>query len=161
MLDPINLKYQINENDKKIKIFGNNFVINNKDKCKLMFEDSQYILMPYFEVNILKNKKVLELKLEIIDEILDLSYMFYECSSLLSIDENFSKISTKITKLNSIFNGCSSLKSLPDISNWDLNNAIDLSYLFKGCSSLNILPDISNWNTINAKTINLIAFVYR
>ena len=49
--------YQINEQDKKIKILGEDFVKNNEEKCILVVENEEYKLMSYFEVKNLKNKK--------------------------------------------------------------------------------------------------------
>ena len=48
-----------------------------------------------------------------------------------------------------IFFGCSSLLSLPNISKWNTNNVTNMSHIFFGCSSLSSLPDISKWNTNN------------
>ena len=50
-----------------------------------------------------------------------------------------------MTNMSYIFYECSSLSSLPDISNWDTKNVTDMIYMFRGCSSLNSLPDISKW----------------
>ena len=103
----------------------------------------------------------------------DMRYMFYECSSPLSIS-GLSKINTsnviymnhmfkgcsllkkineisiwnidKVKDINSMFYGCSSLKSLPDISKWITNQVENMKEIFSKCSSLESLPDISNWN---------------
>jgi len=45
------IKYKINNCQEKIKIFGNNFVKNNKDKCKIMHEKKEYDLTEYFKIN--------------------------------------------------------------------------------------------------------------
>ena len=75
--------------------------------------------------------------------------MFYNCSSLLSVNgiKDFDK--ERISNIGVIFYGCASLNSIPDISKWNTNNAINFSCIFYGCSSLISLPDISNWNTNN------------
>ena len=52
-----------------------------------------------------------------------------------------------ITNISFLFYGCSSLKSKPDISKWNTNIINDISFLFYGCSSLKSIPDISKWNT--------------
>ena len=53
-----------------------------------------------------------------------------------------------------MFNECSSLLSLPDISKWNTNNVTNMSYMFYECSSLACLPDISKWNIINICNVN-------
>ena len=40
--------YKINENKDKIKIFGENFVENNKNNIKIEIEGNEYELMDYF-----------------------------------------------------------------------------------------------------------------
>jgi len=42
------MKYKIVKGEESIKIFGNIFVKNNKDKCKIVFEKKEYDLSEYF-----------------------------------------------------------------------------------------------------------------
>ena len=56
--------------------------------------------------------------------------------------------------LSYMFYGCSSLISLPDISKWNMENVIVISYMFYECSSLKSLPDISKWNIKSIKNLN-------
>ena len=79
----------------------------------------------------------------------NMSFMFYGCSSLISLPD-ISKWDTKnVIYMSSMFSGCSSLISLPDISKWDINNVNYISGMFCRCSSLISLPDISKWKTNN------------
>ena len=84
----------------------------------------------------------------------DMNLMFYECSSLISLPD-ISKWDTKnVTNMSGMFYGCSSLISLPDISKWDTKNATNMTNMFRGCSSLISLPDISNWDTKNVTNMS-------
>ena len=148
----VSLKYKINKDDEKVKIFGENFVVNNKNNFKIIYQDNIFDLMEYFD---LKNKNndddILEIYLKQINDINDISFMFHKCSSLISLPE-LSKLNTNdIIKMNSIFSHCSSLLELPDISNWNTKNISDMNHLFYHCSSLSSLPDISKWDTGNIK----------
>ena len=70
-------------NDNEVRIFGYNFVDNNKDKCKILYNYNDYELKEYFEEinnNYDKENNII-LTLRIIDNIVDLSYMLYECYS--------------------------------------------------------------------------------
>ena len=91
-MNEINIIYKIKDNDKKVKIFGSEFVKNNKDKCQIIYEDKEYELNEYFIIsdNI---KDELKIKLRGINNIINMSCIFYECSSLLSIS-NFSNWNT-------------------------------------------------------------------
>ena len=177
--DFIILKYKISPNDKRIRIFGQNFVSNNNDVCKYSYKREYYQLDEYFEVkNLKENSKELEIKLINVSKIKKISYMFNDCKALISIDNrsekklkgyldirnmfnncsslitiklNISTFGTKIMK--NLFQGCSSLKSLPDISNWYTGNVLEMENMFKDCSSLISLPDISKWDTSNVKNM--------
>ena len=67
-------------------------------------------------------------------EVVDMSSMFRNCSSLASID--LSGLETdSLTNMNSMFWGCFALESI-DLSPLDTSEVVDLSYLFAYCSSL-------------------------
>ena len=91
-----------------------------------------------------------------INKVTNISYMFAGCSSLSSTSLNdIIKWDTKnIINMSGIFYDCTSLELLPDISNWNTHNVIDMSNMFNGCSSLKYLPDISKWNTDNVFDIS-------
>ena len=183
----IKIKYKIDKKQEITKIFGNRFVENNKDKCKIIIDDTKYNLTDYLSDLILKNHKIkndntFEIKLVGINDINDESYMFYYCTSLISITEiskwNTNKsinmkymfyncsslislpdISKKIiSDMSYLFYQCKSLKSLPDMSDINTDLVTDMSYLFYGCSSLTLLSDISKWNTSNVTNISYIFY---
>ena len=97
------------------------FVENNKDKCKIIYDNKEYELKEELEIKN-KNESILYIKLLNINNITNIGYMFY---------------------------GCSSLSSLPDISKWNTNNVTNIGYMFVRCSSLSSLPNISKWNINN------------
>ena len=76
----------------------------------------------------------------------DMGAMFYGCSSLTTLDVSGWDTSN-VTDMNSMFDGCSSLTSL-DVSGWDTGNVTNMFGMFGGCSSLTIL-DVSGWDTGN------------
>ena len=79
-------------------------------------------------------------------------YMFNDCSGLTSLDVT-SFDTSNITDMTGIFSGCSSLTSL-DVSGFDTSNATDMVNMFGDCSSLNSL-DLSNFNTSNVTNMSL------
>ena len=98
-----------------IRIFGENFVKNNRNICTIIIDEKENELMEKYNIKNY-NKKKLEIKLININDVIDMSYMFSKCSSLTN---------------------------LPDISKWNTNNVKNMSGIFYGCSSLSNLPDIS------------------
>ena len=109
--DEITLIYKINNNDKKIKIFGSEFVNNNKNICKIIYEGEEIELKEYFNVE--RNSEKLEIKLKGIN---------------------------KITIANKIFYECPNLESMPDIIKWDLSKVTEMKDMFKGCNESLIIP---------------------
>ena len=86
----------------------------------------------------------------------NMSYMFYNCRSLISL--NLSNFNTNNVKdMSYMFYNCSSLISL-NVSNFNTNNVTDMSDMFSGCSSLTSL-NLSNFNTSNV--INIGGMFYK
>ena len=82
----------------------------------------------------------------------DMSYMFYNCSSLIELDVSHFNTSDVIY-MNNMFSYCSSLEDL-DLSFFDTSKVIDMSQMFLGCSKLNSL------NLIGFNTSNVIEMYY-
>ena len=113
-IDEINIIYKVNDN--KIKLFGYDFVKNNKNNCKLIIDGKEEELKEFYNLWLSSaNRNTLEIKLKNI---------------------------TKITNMNNIFNECISLLSLPDISKWNITTVTNISGIFSECSTLSSIPDI-------------------
>ncbi len=81
----------------------------------------------------------------------NMSYMFYNCFSLISL--NLSNINTyNVTNMSYMFYNCNSLISL-NLSNFNTENINDMSYMFYNCNSLLSL-DLSNFNTNNVTNMS-------
>ena len=151
----ITIKYKIDENAEKIKIFNEIFVNNNRDKCKIIIEGEEREICSDLKINeSMKNKKILEIKLKEYESIHNMMGIFGECTSLISLPDIDKWNMSNVIILRSIFYNCSSLTSLPDISKWNTKNIINMRGIFNGCSSLSSLPDISKWNIENVNDIN-------
>jgi len=149
----ISLIYDVNENDKKegkVKILGKEFVDNNKNKCKILFENKEFELSEYFSLEKLKIN-FLDLKLKGIEGVRDISHIFNSCNSLSSLSDLSEWDTKNITNMSYLFYGCSELKSIPDISNFNTSNVVIMNGMFYNCKSLLSLPDISKWDTSNVK----------
>ena len=153
-LNTIKLIYRINKKN-IVKIFGKNFIKNNRNNCKIIYDGEEYYLTENFKIpNDKINNDTIEIKLKYNNNIINMSEIFHNCSSLI-LTPDISKLNTdKITNMSCLFSGCTSLSSLPDISKWNTINVTDMSYMFYRCSLLLSLPDISKWNTKNIKFIN-------
>ena len=143
----INIIYNINYEDREyinyINLFGSEFVKNNKNICKMIIDDKEHEISEKFNITNFNNN-ILEIKLKGIDNVTDMSYMFYRCSSLSSLPDISKWNTNNVTNMCYMFNYCSSLSLLPDISKWNTNNITDMSYMFSGCSKLKYSNEIRN-----------------
>ena len=80
------IKYFIEKDAKKIKIFGEKFVKNNKDKCHYIYENKKYELTKEFDLrNYNKSNEILEIKLTGINNVINMSNLFAYCESLIEV----------------------------------------------------------------------------
>ena len=129
-----------NKIKENINIFGEKFVYNNKNICKMIIDNKEYEIQSKFNIKN-NDKDKLEIILKGIDKVTNMSYMFSECKQLLSLD--ISEWNTNnVTDMSYMFNGCSKLSSLPDLSKWNTSDVTDMSYMFSGCKKLSSLPDL-------------------
>jgi len=151
----ITLIYKIKEKQTRINIFGKMFVKNNKNECKFLCEGKLYDLNEFFDLsNYDKTKGILLIKLIGVNNIENMTEMFYQCSSLLGLLEVNNWNTSKVFDMSFMFYKCFSLILLPIISNWDTSNVKDMSYMFFYCKSLSSLPDISKWDVSNVKDMS-------
>jgi len=80
------------------------------------------------------------------DNVTDMSYMFYKCSGLTSLDVSGFK-TDNVTDMEALFSGCSGLTSL-DVSGFKTDNVTNMEDMFYKCSGLTSL-DVSGFNTGN------------
>ena len=149
-LNHMTIIYKINENKDNIKLFGDKFVVDNKDNCYLLIDGQKYGLTEFYELNNnQKQNKTFEIKLIETKPITNMFRFFYNCFDLIYVPD-FDKWDMKnVTNLRSIFNECISLKSLPDISKWNTKNVIDMKNMFYDCYELKSIPDLSKWDVKN------------
>ena len=148
--EPNRIRYKVGKK-RRVRIFGDEFVKNNKDNCKIIFDNNEQELSAFFDLkNIEIKEQILEIQLKEINNLKNLSHMFNECSSLFELPSTLSDLKTENeTSFSYMFNNCNQLVSIPDISKWDTKNVKDMSYMFCNCSSLKALPNITKWNTDN------------
>jgi len=148
----ISIIYNINYN-KNIKIFGSEFVKNNKYNCKMIIDNKETEIAEEYNFNNYNNN-ILKIILKGINNVTNMSYMFCGCSSLSNLPDISKWNINNVTNMSYMFCGCSSLSNLPVISKWNINNVTNMSYMFCECSSLSNLPDISKWITNNVTNMN-------
>ena len=85
------------------------------------------------------------------EKVTDMSYMFYSCKSLTSLDvTHFNTANVK--DMSYMFSLCSSLKSL-DVTHFNTANVTNMKFMFSACRSLTSL-DVTHFNTANVTDMN-------
>lgn len=118
-----------------------NTPIKDVEKVTIAYVDGQYNSISFEGLSYIKTVD----KLNITDNITDMSYMFCDCTSLESIPDISKWDTSNVTNINALFRDCTSLVSL-DLHNLDFSSAIYCEGLFFNCSSLTTL-NISGWKT--------------
>ena len=146
--DEIVIKYINNKNEPDIVLLGDKFIHKNGQKIKLYIKGKQVDLRKsYNKTKFDLTKTIIEVKLKIDSQLTDMSYMFNNCSSLVSITDLHRIDTSRVKDMSYLFCDCKSLTSFPDISFWNTSNVTNMKYLFGGCDSLEKFPDISVWET--------------
>ena len=165
------LTYKIdisNSFQKCVRILGRKFFEKNKYIGRIIVNNKLKHLKDKIKLEDIKENELI-IKIVFFQKINDKSYMFEDCSSLLSVfqkEKYYKKENSKyilydkkyndkytcsiIFNLSGMFYNCKSLMSLPDISKWNTNNINNMSGMFCNCESLISLPDISKWKNDDA-----------
>ena len=149
-------KFYKYDKEKKIRLFGEKFVENNKKYCKIIYKGEKELCTHFYINDIELKKNMFEIKLKGITKVKDMSYLFAQCKCLIELPDISKWDTSKVEKMCSLFEGCISLTSLPGIFRWKTDKVTNMNCIFYRCESLKKLPDISNWETKNVKTIHSI-----
>ena len=104
-----------------------------------------------FFVNLKKLKTITGLEYLNTEKVTNMSYMFFNCSSLTSLDVTHFN-TAKVTNMNRLFAYCSSLTSL-DVTHFNTAKVTNMNSMFECCSSLTSL-DVTYFNTANVTGMN-------
>ena len=146
--------YKINPGKRFIKIYSDQFVKKNKDKCFIIYNDNIYPLKDIFSINdIKKGESKLEIFLIELEDVYDKSYMFEFCYlleeySLFEGNEKEFDIN-KIKVEKRINNDETSFYKTHDLNNTDNQTTGGINTIFEFYKKLSFLPNrnIQEWNT--------------
>ena len=147
----IKYKFKKDNNQDKIKIFGNKFIYYNSNALETEINQKREKISSVYKGALDLNGE-LEVKLFGFDKITNMNYMFDSCSSIEKLEISDMNTSN-INNMKGVFQLCLSLITLPDISKWDTKNVIDMNFMFQNCKSLLSFPDISKWNIENVRNM--------
>ena len=140
-------KFTSKEKFSENKLFGETFVKNNANNCKIIINGKEFNLSSSIESEYNNSVETIEIKLKGINKVIDMTNMFIGCLSLCAVPDIDKLDTSKVVSMSNMFCGCKYLLSLPDISVWDTHNVVNMGHMFQYCCLLSSLPDISKWNT--------------
>ena len=151
------LEYIILQGETSIRIFGEEFVKNNKGICKYKNIDADKDfkeLSEFYNCYRPYNQHVkLRVELSGIKNVKNFSHMCDGCDHLFQV-VNIEILNTnELTDISYMFNGCESLTLFGDISNFKTDKVTNMEYFFGRCAALQNCPDISKWNTEKVTSI--------
>ena len=142
--------YTIKNDNKLIQIINNkddnddngyiNEEIERKIKLDINGKREKFVFQKKFQ-----NKGIHSIKFIIEDKLTNLSFMFYNCSSLKEI-KFFSFSTDQVISMQSMFSGCTKLKYL-DLTYFKTSNVTDMENMFRKCCKLEEIKGINNFNT--------------
>ena len=144
-----------------IRIFGKDFVKQNKNNCKIIYNNKKYKLKEYLhEIDNNYNHNINEIKLKLtgINKIIDFSDMFHGCIHLLSVSESNNDIQQCISI--DIFNDNNTNSSLYEEQESDnINELNDLYFDYEFSNSLDfyygsIISSFENISSISKEGNN-------
>lgn len=143
------IKYSASDDVPKgeIRLFGKEFVRNNKENCIIFVDNEKKELCEFFTYTQDEiDDNLLEVKLLETKPIQDMSYMFANCEALSLLPDFHKWDVSQVREMRYLFSGCCNIVSFPDLSEWDTSNVVNMSYMFSHCESLKMLPDLSKWD---------------
>ena len=142
----------VSDNDEKIKIFGDKFIDNNLYKCKIIYDDNEYDLNNDFYPNF-NYSNDFQIKIKGINNIINMSYMFENCTNIKSIYDLNNIDTSKVINMKNMFDNCVSLTNISNINNWNTSNVMNMEGMFSNNKLLQHMPDISKWDTSNVSSM--------
>ena len=165
------------------KLFNQNFVNNNVNRCHFIINGKEKEMQIYHSISIQKEEadfidyfEIILVETNAIEDmsglfsgidslksvkfewdtsnVKNMKYMFYFCYKLTNIKCNKPWNTSKVCDMAYLFCRCGNLKELPNISIWDMSKVVSISQMFWDCGSLTSIPDLSGWRVDNLKNID-------
>ena len=111
-----------------------------------------YQRIPLYEPYEFKeNDTITEVKTMVTKAHTDLSFMFFVCPNLVSVN-TYDWNTSNVTVMNHMFCRCTNLETL-DLSDFDTSSVTNMSVMFMSSPNLKTIGDISDWDTSNVTSM--------
>ena len=100
----ISMSYRFNPKTNLIKILGNEFINNNKEKCKIIMKNKIFKLKKFIQFKDKSNiKSTVKVKLIIFANLFNISMMFNNCVNLQKITYFFMNENKKFNDISGVY----------------------------------------------------------
>ena len=153
----INILHDYNENLEKWSESTKKLYLEAKEINKKIFDENIELYVNKikikfdYKIKLNDSNKEIRVKFKFKTKLTNTSYMFRNCSSLISIDLS-SFNTSNVTNMNCMFNNCDLLKSI-DLSSFNTSNVTKMYNMFSNCSSLQSI-NLSSFNTTNVENMS-------
>ena len=142
----INLIYnKKNEYENCNRIFGSDFVKDNRDNIALIINGEKSELVEECELKKGRNN----IQIIINNQLTNLEDMFRKAISLENIEELKYLNTEKVNIFEGMFYDCKSLSDIKGLQNWNVSNGNNFEDMFYYCKSLSDIKPLKNWNVSN------------
>ena len=121
---------------------------NLLEECTCESEEPEIYQVGYYK----ENTEITEATTMVNSTHTDLSWMFYGCTNLTTINNIEQWDTSNVTDMSLMFDSCNNLTSI-DVSSFDMSNVENTSSMFGSCRNLTSL-DLSNFNTSNVTSMD-------
>ncbi len=147
--------YQMKKGQRRVQIFGHEFIKNNKYNFDLYLNNQKYDLRDEFNFPEPKQRdEILKIRIVSKSMITSMKSMFFNCSSLISILPESKWNTSHVMDMSFMFCGCTNLGELPDFSKWDTSNLCDMSYMFRECELIDKIKNLDNFEVSKVTSIS-------
>lgn len=149
--------YEVNS-DGYYKIFGDEFISNNKDNIDLLINGEEKDL--YDKVYLKKGENKIKLKIK--NKVTNLSYMFKNCdTNIINIESLKNLDVSNVTNFSHMFDGCKSLTEINGLLKWKVSKGINFEAMFYNCESLSNINGLQNWDVSNGNNFSYMFYFCR
>ena len=152
--EEIALVHDYNEQIRDINDESRELYIESKKKKKELEKNINIYIddeLINFNFKYKPNKNTIKARFIFKENFKDLSFLFYKCKNLISVDLSPYNAISNVNNMSYMFGGCRSLKSI-DFFSFNTDNVKNLSNIFSECESLETI-DLSSFNTSRVLTM--------
>ncbi len=81
-----------------------------------------------------------------VSNVTDMTYMFYRCANLTSLEALKNWNVSNVTNMNAMFDRCANLTSLEALKDWNVSNVTNMNTMFFNCKKITSIEALKNWN---------------